>query len=441
MTDTRAAKPVDPIVTAEHKGYPLSAPDLPLSQIGQQGWTLWSGHLSLPVAVLRAKALARNIDWMQDFVSQRGLSLAPHGKTTMSPQLFRRQVKAGAWGITFANVRQALVGLRNGVECVLIANQVVTQGDLQALWQAQRAHPSARIVFLLDSMAQLTSLERFDTDRETNASPSPWQVLLEVGLPGGRTGCRNADQALALARAARRSHAVRLVGLSCYEGLGATGDDAVDEAHCAEWSTLLTETADRLRQENLLEPQPGEPLLISAGGSAIFDLIAPALTLDLGHPTLGLLRSGCYVTHDEGHYQRLVQRVNHRLGCHESLRNALELWTVVQSCPEPGLVILALGKRDAGHDMGLPRPLAWARSRDDGSIARLELPAGAEIVKMNDQHAYLHWPEVADAPAPCVGDWLGLGVSHPCTTFDRWSWMPVLDDEDRVVDAISTHFG
>ena len=66
-----------------------------------------AGDLPLPIALLKRDAVAHNLAWMQRQARHWGIDLAPHGKTTMSPQLFRRQLDAGAWGITFATVDAA----------------------------------------------------------------------------------------------------------------------------------------------------------------------------------------------------------------------------------------------------------------------------------------------------------------------------------------------
>jgi D-serine dehydratase len=192
--------------------------------------------------------------------------------------------------------------------------------------------------------------------------------------------------------------------------------------------------AQQCDRENLLE---GDEVIVSAGGSAIFDLVVPGLKPALSRKVLGLLRSGCYVTHDQGFYKRMVSAVNRRLGCTESggLRPALEVWAAVQSLPEPGLAILTVGKRDISYDLGMPIPLAISPL---GTREIQPAPAVWSVSGMNDQHAYLR---LGDAPAALkVGDRVALGISHPCTTFDKWRWMAVVNDSYDVVDAIVTCF-
>jgi D-serine dehydratase len=79
---------------AATKGYPLSSPALPISALGAQRWSVLAGDLPLPLAVIRDSALAHNHAWMRDFTASTGVLLAPHGKTTMAPQIFAQQLAA-----------------------------------------------------------------------------------------------------------------------------------------------------------------------------------------------------------------------------------------------------------------------------------------------------------------------------------------------------------
>jgi D-serine dehydratase len=420
------ADPLDPVLDPTFKGYPHGAPPMPRSRVGAQGWNVLAGDLPLPLAVLKRDALAHNLAWMQRFADDAGLALAPHGKTTMSPQLLRRQLEAGAWGLSFATVTQLRVGIAAGARNLILANQVVDAGDLRAIAALREAH-GVRIVFLLDSEAQLALIEALRPG-------APFEVLLEVGVPGGRTGCRTHEEALALARRARISADVSLVGIECFEGLGGSGDEAQDMPPALALMERVARLARACDAEGLFE---APAVILSAGGSGLFDLVVPALRTALSRPVEGLLRSGCYVTHDQGHYRRLVGAVNRRLGCDDrrGLRAALEVWATVQSMPEAGLALLAAGKRDLSFDLGLPVPLALSAR---GSRELRPAPAGWAISRLNDQHAYLQLN--GDVAGLRVGDRVALGISHPCTTFDKWRWMPVVDEDYGVVDAIVTAF-
>jgi len=425
---------LDPKIDHSFKGFPHTSPPLRRSQVAAQNWRVLDGDLPLPLALVKQQALQHNLSWMQRFAADHGLDMAPHGKTTMSPQLLKRQLDEGAWGLTFATVAQVRAGVSVGARRCMIANQVFAAVDLAGIQDMQHEYDGLRIAFLVDSVAQLALIEAwYLSPKEPQAQVRPFEVLLEIGVDGGRTGCRSQHDAVTLARRLHDSPACRLVGIECYEGLGATGQSAADEAYAAALMQRVCDIAVACDQQNFFD---NEEVLVSAGGSAIFDLVANRLKPELSRPVRGILRSGCYVTHDHGFYKRMVNAVNSRLHCSGGLQAAMEVWASVQSCPEPGLVILAVGKRDISYDLDLPVPLTFCKP---GGAAITDAPADWKISGLNDQHAYLRGtgPEHA---ALQVGDLVGLGISHPCTTFDKWRWMPVVDENYRVCDALVTCF-
>jgi D-serine dehydratase len=422
-----------PVFGPHLKGFPTAGAPLTREQIPQQGWELLRGDLALPLAVIKQPALLHNLQWMRDFCAQRGIDLAPHGKTTMSPELWAMQLDAGAWGISFATVFQAAVGVRHGVARLIIANQVLQPAELDALVTLHTERPALRSLFLVDSVAQVDLIEAWARQRGWTGR---LDVLLELGVAGQRTGVREPGVARELARRIVASPVLRLCGVECYEGLVASCDHARDRAAVGE----LMDRVDLLAREGVAEgwfAAAGE-VVISAGGSAIFDLVAERMTPDLGVPVRAILRSGCYLTHDHLRYQRYLCCVGERLNLRETLKPALEVLACVQSCPEPGLALLGMGRRDVSHDLDMPLPL-W-RSDAKGGAPRA-VPAHWRIDALNDQHAYLrHDPSAPPAEWPMPGETVASGISHPCTTFDKWRWMPVVDGAYRVVDAVTTWF-
>jgi len=420
----------DPWINASYKGFPHHSQPLRRSQIGAQGWNVLDGEMPLPLAVIKRDVLQQNLAWMQDFAQSHGLGLAPHGKTSMSPQLFQMQLDAGAWGMTFASVTQMRVGLAAGAQRCLIANQVFADIDLDCIAALLRSQPALRLIFLVDSLAQLDLIEAW---QRKQPQARAFEVLLEIGAPGGRTGCRDLSSALQLAQRLHASSAVQLVGVECYEGLAASGDTEQDEAYVRPLIELLQTLATACDTQDLFD---SEVVLLSAGGSAIFDLVASGLKPRLRRSVQGLLRSGCYVTHDQGTYKRMMSAVAQRTGCGTGLQAAMEVWANVQSCPEPGLAILAVGKRDLSYDWEMPIPLSVCAR---GSRVVQAAATDWKISKLNDQHAYLTGSD-AQHQVLQVGDLVCLGISHPCTTFDKWRWMPLVDADYNVVDAIVTCF-
>jgi D-serine dehydratase len=415
------------------KSFPLSATPGPLSDIAQRGWHLLNDDLAYPIAVLRRSALMHNLRWMQNFADRKGVRFAPHGKTTMSPELFALQLAAGAWGLTFATVFQLSVGVAAGVRRAIIANQVLGAADLAGLQHLLREQPGLRVWFLVDSLAQLRLIEQWAAAQSPFV---PFDVLLEMGIAGQRTGCRSLEEALALAQALAASPAVRLGGVECYEGHAAVCDPALDPVQVSDLVRRVLEVARACDAHGWFAP--GE-IVLSAGGSAVFDLVLPLLQAQgLSQPVCGVLRSGCYLAHDHEHYRHYLRLVEQREGLADSLLPALEVWALVQSVPEPGLALLSCGKRDISYDLALPT-VQW---HAPPHVRRLQeaqaAPPDWRITALNDQHAYLCFDPAGRVPA--VGDRVGLGLSHPCTTFDKWRWMPLIEDDGVVSGAIHTCF-
>jgi D-serine dehydratase len=411
------------------KSFPATTP-VPASDLAGRGWNLLANDLAFPLAVLNRAALAHNIAWMQAYAERKGVVLAPHGKTTMSPELLAQQLAAGAWGLSFATVYQARAGVTAGARRIVICNQVVCDADLDALAALLAAQPGLKVWFLVDSLAHLSLIEDWAQKRQATV---PFDVLLEMGIPGQRTGCRTHDEAMALARALAASPAVRLGGIECYEGGLAQCNSAHDTTEVTAFIHRVTEMVRDCDARNIFET---EEVLVTAGGSAVFDLVLPLLrTQDLSRPFTGVLRSGCYITHDHGNYARYLKQVEQREGLDSSLRAALSVWTLVQSVPEPGLALLTCGRRDISYDLEMPLPQSYAAR---GATQTVATPPDWHVSALNDQHAYLRFDPAGVVPQ--VGDRVVLGISHPCTTFDKWRWMAVVEDDGRVTGAIHTEF-
>ena len=408
------------------KGLPAAVEGMALRDVSAQGWNLLDGSVPLPAAVLRASALAANLHAFQAYIDRAGAKLAPHGKTSMCPQLFDRQLEAGAWGMTVATAAQAHTALNFGVRRLLIANELVGQAEIRALAARQDAAPDTVILSLVDSLA---GVERLEAILTSAGAARPFGVLVELGIAGGRTGARTRDAALAIARRAAQSPALELRGVEGYEGLIVTGDATADAARVDAFLDDLLGLFTTCRDEGLFR---GEPIL-SAGGSAYFDLVARGLKSDGIVP---LLRSGCYLTHDTGFYNRLLSYVGDRavLGPAPDLRPALEVWAQVVSHPESDLIIVNAGRRDLSDDTGLPRVEYRATP---GSGAAAEPVADWTFFRMNDQHGYIRLPAGTEIS---IGDYVGLGISHPCTTFDRWPVLLEVDDAYGVCGAFKTFF-
>jgi D-serine dehydratase len=430
----RGAVTSDVVLDGRTKGLPAGSGPMAPGDIASRGWNVLREDLPLPLALLKASALAHNARWMRAFREATGVAIAPHGKTSMSPELFARQLDDGAWGITVATVQQLRVARDAGVARVLMANQLVGRQAIAYVLDEIARDPAFEFVAIVDSV---DLVDRLAAAAKARDAGRPLALLVECGFAGGRTGCRTADEALAVARriAAARPW-LKLAGVEGYEGSVPGASLEAREDGIARFVAFMADVARRCVDEALVD---ADPVLLSAGGSAYFDLVT-ALPRALGARRAEVvIRSGCYLTHDSDSYAQAAARMRERtpavaaLG--EGLRDAIEVWSYVQSRPEPALAILTMGKRDVSYDLHLPYP-RW-RFRPGRDTSAIPIEGETAIASLNDQHAYLKLAPGADLR---VGDMVGCAISHPCTTFDKWRFMPIVDDDYRVVDAITTRF-
>jgi D-serine dehydratase len=375
-------------------------------------WLPHSG-LTYPLLTLRESALRNNLAAMAAWCARAGVELAPHGKTAMSPELAARQLAHGAWGITVASIGQLQAYRAFGFPRLLLANELTDAAGIAWLAAELAADPGFEAYCYVDSPDGVAILDR-TLRRHPAGRPLP--VLVEIGHAGGRTGCRTDEAALAVAKAAQSAGPLTVAGVAGYEGTIAGGEPEV-AAFCRRLRALAGALGD------------GDgPRIVTAGGSAYFDVVTRELTAGGTGPARVILRSGAYLTYDHGFYGAVSPAGRGTAGA-PALRPALEVRAQVLSRPEPGLALLGAGRRDVGFDKGLPVPV-----RVIGSAAST---AGWAVTELNDQHAYLRLDEDA-ALGP--GDLVSLGISHPCTTLDKWRALVVLDDDDLVIDIVHAFF-
>lgn len=408
-------------LSARDKGLPARAIGLTASEFLatspriEEFWT--------PLIVLDDEALRANVDTMATWCRERGLDLMPHGKTTMAPALWQRQRDSGSLGITLATLGQVRTARDAGVDAIMLANSTVDERSLR--WLAgELADPGFRFVCWADS---LDTVERMDAVLGAAGVPRPVDVCVELGAPGVRTGARSLAEAREVAERIAASNVLRLAGVAGYEGV--LGHERVDSA--------LAAVRDYLEQlvelHRSLEPLYGEgEVYVTAGGSAYFDVVADVFAAaGAGSaPTRFVLRSGAYIVHDDGFYRGISPFGDAAGADGLRFRTAMRGVARAVSHPEPGLTLLDGGKRDFPYDEGLPIPRAVAADLGDGWT-----PLDASVSALADQHTFLR----ADVP---VGSVVALGLSHPCTAFDKWRILPVVDSWESgiVVDLIRTYF-
>lgn len=422
------AMPLDRTV----KGLPPSCEGLRQDEAGRQGWNVLRQDLPLPVAVLKKSALDGNRTWMRAFTELTGARLAPHGKTTMCPEIFALQLADGAYAITCATANQLEVYRAAGVKRILFANQLVGRTNLNMALSHLR-EPDVEIDFIVDSVAGARLLADAARDIGLQREVS---VLIELGFAGARTGARGADAAIELGSEVAKIQGLRIGGVECYEAVLDAPEPAAKEALIVAFLDELVQVAEAV---SAVSPGP-EPFVLTAGGSDYFDIVVERLgRAKLARPAMIVLRGGCYVTHDSIHYTkafaRLAERWPKARELPGALTPALEVWSAVQSRPEPGLAFCTVGKRDISYDFDPPKPIK--RFRPGRDTAPAPVPGDWRTRRLNDQHLHLEGRDLGDL---AVGDLVAFGVSHPCTTLDKWRVLPVVDDDYTVVDAFRTFF-
>ncbi|WP_086826446.1 alanine racemase [Streptomyces sp. NRRL B-24572] len=408
------------------KALPPDAEGLTVGELSAQRRNLFTGGYTTPVLALSAESVEHNLRLLETYAERHGLAFAPHGKTSMAPQLFDRQLEHGAWGITAAVPHQARVYRAHGVARIFLANEVVDPVALRWLAAELDADPAFRLICYVDSVR---GVELMDEALRAAGASRPVDVVVELAAGAtGRTGVRTEAECAAVADAVAATDTLRLVGVAGYEGTmpGADADSV------REWLQRLVSLAADFDKAGRFDPAVGE-IVVSAGGSEWFDTVAEVFAEipELSLPVLKLLRSGAYVSHDDGQYRNRTPF--NRIPEEGALQPAFRLWSQVVSRPTGGQAFTNAGKRDAAHDLHLPE----AQVVRDARTGEIRAAEGITVTGLSDQHTWLATEPGADVE---VGDWVGMGLSHPCTIFDKWQLIPVVEADGTVVDHIRTFF-
>lgn len=427
--------PAEPraVVQVHHKGFPPHAAGRTVADL--KGTLSLPHGFTTPVLLLSETALHSNLRAMRDFCDSHGLSLAPHVKTTMSPEIIALQFEYGAWAATVATVTQALALRDMGVDRILIANELVDPAGVEWLAAELDSDDDFMGVCFVDSPVAVDVLETVLTARRQRRH---LPVLIEYGTWRGRAGVRTLNEAIEVSELVRKSRYLELAGVAGFEGVIASEAPPGRIDAVLEYLRALKEVAEEIHTRCCADKSE---FLVSVGGSCFMELVRDELDADWRARLNArvVLRSGCFVVHDSGVYDQ------HRQAMAETadplrLRPALELWSRVLSQPEPNLAILDFGRRDVGFDAGMPVAQHLIRQ---GTRDVVPCPP-AIVTGLNDQHAYLYLEaldrDTARQHEVNVGDLIGFGISHPCTTLDKWRLIPVVDERRTLVGAVQTLF-
>ena len=398
-------------IEISNKGFPLSSYGKTVEQFLSTKPNIFSSGFQFPIMVLKDESIKHNIERMARFCKSVGAELAPHVKTTMSPQIAQMQLDAGVFALTIANFWQAEIFRNFGFKKLIIANEILDPTAIAAISELNRSK-AAEIIFYVDSITGLEIVKKY------TPKDGIQNLFIEIGTDNGRGGVRDLDLVTTIAKNISGDSRLKLRGVTGFEGAvpdaGRTisGEDAV-----TKFCQKIVAAAN-----NAYKYKSEHEFIISAGGSAYFEIVASEFN-KFDKPKILLLRSGGYVTHDSRYYDEIYPFRD----SNDLLLPAIEIWSQVISAPEKNFGVLNLGKRDVGCDLHNPIPVA----RYSDKLSKFS----GEIDKLNDQHGFLQSKEEF-----AISELIGLAISHPCTTFDKWRLIPLVNEDYDVIDCIHTFF-
>jgi len=341
-------------------------------------------ELDSPTLLLDRAASDRNLAKMATFFRDRPAKLRPHFKNHKCVTLAKRQMLAGAVGMTCAKLGEAEVLVENGFRDVLIANQVVGRVKIERLVKLAK---KARVAVAVDHIDQAQAISQAATSAGVIIP-----LLIEVDIGMGRCGLQPGDSVLQLARSLIRLPGVQLGGLQAYEGhLVNVLDRDQRRKQSREAMQLAVDT------RRLLESHDIPVSCISGCSSATYDSTGVLEGVDE-------IQAGTYATMD---------RQYHRLA--PEFEIALSILVRVISRPEPSKAVLDVGVKGAGAEFGVPG------LRDFPDVVIPFFLAEEHVV-------------VNQAPEWPIGHPLHLIPSHACTTCNLYREL-VVHENGRVVDV------
>ncbi|REK19433.1 MAG: DSD1 family PLP-dependent enzyme [Planctomycetota bacterium] len=342
-------------------------------------------EIDTPALLLDLPACERNLAKMAEFFRERPAQLRPHFKNHKCATLARRQVAAGAIGMTCAKLSEAAILVDEGFDNLLVANQVVGPAKT-----ARLAHLAtrARMTVAVDHIDQIEAISQ-----AASAAGSVVHLLIEVDIGMGRCGVLPGEPALELARRIAPLPGVAFAGLQAYEGHLVNVLDRDERRERAR--AAMQQAVDTRR---LIEAAGIPVECISGCSSATYDATGTMEGVDE-------VQAGTYATMD-CQYVKLAAE----------FENALALQVRVISRPTPEKAVLDIGVKGAGGEFGPPK----VRDYPEAEIKSL----------LSEEHAVV----LKGTPDWKIGQLVHLIPSHACTTCNLHREF-VVHQDGRVVDV------
>ena len=250
-------------------------------------------ELITPALVLDIDAAQRNIDHMASELKQMGAAaIRPHYKTHKNPDLARRQLQAGAGGLSMATVWEAAILAAAGMDDLFVVNTVAHPAKLRVLARLARDH---RVLVAVDEAANAAA-----HSAAAVAAGSTLGIMVEVDTGMDRCGVDNAADCLAVAWRVMDLPGLRFEGITGYEGhCSMTPDNDLRHERQREAMRFFTGVAGLLEADGI--PCP----IRSAGGIATWNWTA-------AYPGVTEIQAGSYVVMDNFH-GKMVPGFEHSL--------------------------------------------------------------------------------------------------------------------------------
>jgi D-serine deaminase-like pyridoxal phosphate-dependent protein len=341
-------------------------------------------EIDTPALLINHEVLERNIHKMAGYFKGTNIRLRPHSKTHKNVQIAKKQIAAGAVGITCAKLGEAEALADGGIEDILIANQII--GPIKIARLAQLAK-RIRIAVAVDDPQNIQMLSDAAVAEGVTIG-----CLVEVDNGMHRCGVQPGEPALALARQNAQSKGLALGGIQSYEG-------HLPNLMPLEEREVKTKAAMQLAVDSkkLIESH-GIPAPVISGGST------GTFRYSMQVPGVNEIQAGSYVTMDATYRSKGAD-----------FESALTLLATVISRPNEGLAVIDAGMKAITQEFGWPTPLV----------------EGATIKGLSEEHGSMIVTGAARELK--AGDKIEIVPSHGCTTINLHDNFYVMED-DRLMD-------
>ena len=379
---------------------------LPASQVNTPLIGIAGGRQSLdtPALLLDLGALTRNIERMAAFAKSRGVGLRPHVKTHKSVEIARRQVAAGAIGVSCVTLGEAEVMVRAGIPDVLITSPAVTPSKIARVVRLARLAGPGGMMVVVDDPRNAADLAE-----ATLGLPHPLEVLVDYGAGYNRTGAASEAQVLELARFIASEPRLKLRGLQAYAGnlqhIADRGERSAAAAGLRQTITHIVAEAERI----------GIPFeIVTGAGTGTHDL-------DAQRDAFTELQAGSYVFMDAEYAQVLAAP-----GQASPFEVSLFVQTAVVSTHAADWVTVDGGTKCFATDSGVPLVARGAE-------------AASRYAFFGDEHGKLLFA----GARPALGDRIEFVTPHCDPTVNLHDAYHVVDGDTLVaiwpVDARGRH--